>query len=85
MRTNGELISGHVTIPFQLPGRIFWGTDTFEVELKSFSDRALNRDVMILCTNVAQDQPHLPDGRCLIFHLQGMHILPLDEQEKKVA
>jgi hypothetical protein len=29
---------------FQLPGRIVWGTDTVEVELKSFNDRALNRD-----------------------------------------
>src|SRR6266702_8643509 len=32
-----------------------------------------------------QDQPHLPDGRRLIFRLQGTHILPLDAQEKKVA
>ena len=47
--------------------RIFWGTDTVEVELKPFNDRALNRDVMILCTKVAQDQPHLPDGRRLLF------------------
>ena len=52
---------------FQLPGRIFWGTDTVEVELKPFNDRALNRDLMILCTKVAQDQPHLPDGRRLLF------------------
>ena len=70
---------------FQLPGRIFWGTDTVEVELKPFNDRALNRDLMLLCTKVAQDQPHLPDGRRLIFRLQGTRILPLDAQEKKVA
>ena len=70
---------------FQLPGRIFWGTDTVEVELKPFNDRALNRDVMILCTKVAQDQPHLPDGRRLIFRLQGTHILHLDAQEQAVA
>jgi hypothetical protein len=70
---------------FQLPGRIFWGTDTVEVELKPFNDRALNRDLMILCTKVAQDQPHLPDGRCLLFRLQGTRILHLDAQEKEVA
>jgi hypothetical protein len=52
---------------FQLPGRIVWGTDTVEVELKPFNDRALNRDVMILCTKVAQDQPHLPDRHRLLF------------------
>ncbi len=60
---------------FQLPGRIVWGTGTVEVELKPFNDRALNRDLMILCTKVAQDQPHLPDGRRLLFRLQGTHIL----------
>ncbi len=70
---------------FQLPGRIFWGTDTVEVELKPFNDRALNRDLMLLCTKVAQDQPHLPDGRRLRFCLQGMRILHLDAQEKTVA
>src|SRR5438876_2583702 len=62
--------------------RILWGTDTVEVELKSFNDRALNRDVMILCTKVAQDQPHLPDGCRLILRLQGTHILHLNAQEK---
>jgi hypothetical protein len=66
-----------------MTSRIFWGTDTIEVELKPFNDRALNRDLMILCAKVAQDQPHLPDGRRLIFRLQGMHILSLDGQEKK--
>ncbi len=70
---------------FQLPGRVFWGMDTVEVELKPFNDRALNRDLTILCTKVAQDQPHLPDGRRLLFRLQGARILRLDAQEKEVA
>jgi len=70
---------------FQLPGRIFWGTDTVEVELKPFNDRALNRDLMLLCAKVAQDQPHLPDGRRLLFRLQGTCILHLDAQEQEVA
>jgi hypothetical protein len=34
---------------FQLPGRIFWGGDQVEVELKRFNDRALNRDLEALC------------------------------------
>jgi hypothetical protein len=38
---------------FQLPGRIFWGRDRVEVELKRFNDRALNRDLEELCANVA--------------------------------
>jgi len=70
---------------FQLPGRIFWGRDRVEVELKRFHDRALNRDLETLCAKVAQEQPRLPDGRCLIFCLQGSAILHLDAQIEKVA
>jgi hypothetical protein len=56
---------------FQLPGRIFWGRDRVEVELKRFNDRALNRDLELLCAKVAQEQPCLPDGRRLLFRVQG--------------
>ena len=70
---------------FQLPGRIFWGQDRVEVELKRFNDRALNRDLETLCAKVAQERPYLPDGRHLLFRVQGTAILPLDAQEKAVA
>ncbi len=70
---------------FQLPGRIFWGQDRVEVELKRFNDRALNRDLEALCAKVAQEQPRLPDGRHLLLHVQGRGILFLDAREKEVA
>ncbi len=70
---------------FQLPGRIFRGRDQVEVELKRFNDRALNRDLEELCAKVAQEQPRLPDGRRLLFRVQGRGILLLDAQEKEVA
>ncbi len=70
---------------FQLPGRIFWGRDRVEVELKPFNDRALNRDLETLCAKVAQEQLRLPDGRRLQFRVQGRGILHLDAQEKEVA
>jgi hypothetical protein len=70
---------------FQLPGRIFWGRDRVEVELKRFNDRALNRDLEMLCAKVAQERPQLPDGRSLLFCVQGSDILHLDAQEKAVA
>jgi hypothetical protein len=70
---------------FQLPGRICWGVETVEVELKRFNDRALNRDLEILCAKVAQEQPCLPDERTLIFRMQGSGILPLDARQKEVA
>ena len=55
-----------------------------EVELKGFNDRALNRDLETLCAKVAQEQPRLPDGRRLLFRMQGAGILHLDAQEQAV-
>jgi hypothetical protein len=70
---------------FQLPGRIYWGAEKVEVELKGLNDRALNRDLETLCAKVAQEQPRLPDGRRLLFRMQGAGILHLDAQELAVA
>lgn len=70
---------------FQLPGRIFWRHDQVEVELKPFNDRALNRDLERLCENIAKAPLRLPDGRRLVFHLQGTAILLLHAQEEAVA
>jgi hypothetical protein len=61
------------------------GTEKVEVELKGFNDRALNRDLETLCVKVAQEQPRLPDGRRLLFRVQGAEILRLDAQEQAVA
>jgi hypothetical protein len=67
---------------FQLPGRIFWERDRVEVELKPLNDRALNRDLEALCAKVAQEQLRLPDGRSLLFRMQGAAVIPLlDAQE----
>src|SRR5260221_4114393 len=70
---------------FQLSGRIHWGSESIEVELKPFNDRALNRDLIMLCTKIAQEQPCLPDGRCLLFKVQGVSLPTLDAQERLVA
>ncbi len=70
---------------FSVAGRIFWERDRVEVELKPFNDRALNRDLEMLCTKVAQKQPRLPDGRRLLFRVQGRGILLLNAREKEVA
>jgi hypothetical protein len=70
---------------FQLPGRISWGQDRVEIELKPFNDRALNRDLELLCARVAEAQPHLPDGRRLVLRVQGVRFLSLDAQEPLVA
>ncbi len=70
---------------FQLPGRITWRTESVEVELKRFNDSTLNRDLEMLCAKVAQGRPCLPDGRRLIFRMQGSGILHLDAQERRVA
>jgi len=50
-----------------------------------FNDRALNRDLELLCARVAEAQPHLPDGRRLVFRGQGLSFLSLDAQQPLVA
>ncbi len=70
---------------FQLPGWIFWRRDRVEVELKQFNDRTLNQDLEMLCAKVAKARPRLPDGRSLLFRVQGTGILHLNAQENVVA
>ena len=70
---------------FQLPGRIHWRRDCVEVELKPFNDRALNRDLETLCVKVAQGWLCLPDGRRLLFRVQGASLPNLDAQNQAVA
>src|SRR5262249_36872704 len=57
------------------------GRDRVEVELKRFNDRALNRDLALLCAKVTQERPRLPDGGALLVRVQGTGILHLDAQE----
>lgn len=38
-----------------------------QVELRPFNDRALNRDLAVLCERVNQASPRLPDGCRLSF------------------
>jgi hypothetical protein len=56
---------------FRLPGRVVWGTESVEVELRSFNDRQLNRDLEAVCAQVNAVQPHLPDGRRLQFKVRA--------------
>src|SRR5690242_14110964 len=59
-------------LPFlRLPGKITWGTDRVAVELQTFNDRQLTRELGIVCQRVAAAHPGLPDGRHLCFSLKG--------------
>jgi hypothetical protein len=58
-------------LPFsQLPGTITHHAQTVQLEMRPFNDRALNRDLAILCERVNQASPHLPDGRRLSFTIR---------------
>jgi len=52
---------------FDLPGTIICTSEMVTVELSSFNDRQLNRDLQALCARVQSAQPCLPDGRRLSF------------------
>jgi hypothetical protein len=53
---------------FRLPGRVLWGREVVEVEVRSFNNRQLTRDLLAVCQRVNELQPKLPDGRILILH-----------------
>jgi hypothetical protein len=56
---------------------VTFGTEYVKVELRSFHDRALNRDLAEVCTRVAKAAPLLPDGRRLLLCLQqGVKLFP---------
>ena len=50
---------------FQLSGTITHHAQMVQVGLRPFNDRALNRDLAILCERVNQASPHLPDVHVL--------------------
>ena len=56
---------------FRLPGWVVWGTETVEVELRSFNDRQLNRDLEAICEKVNAEEPRLPDGQRLRFKVRA--------------
>jgi hypothetical protein len=53
---------------FRLPGRVQWGREVVQVEIRPFNNRQLNRDLLAVCQRVNELQPQLPDGRLLILH-----------------
>jgi hypothetical protein len=70
---------------FRLPGRIGWGSDTVQVELRPFNDRRLTRDLAVLCQRVEAAQPRLPDGRVLVLRIAGSGIRPSRRTLERVA
>lgn len=56
---------------FQLAGTVVPDACTVRVELRPFNDRALNRDLAILCERVNLAAPQLPDGRLLSFAIRS--------------
>lgn len=65
---------------FRLAGTVLPDTTTVQVELRPFNDRALNRDLAVLCERVNLATPRLPDGRLLSFTIHPSRcILPAQE------
>ncbi len=56
---------------FQLPGTIAHHAQMVQIELRPFNDRALKRDLAVLCERVNQASTRLPDGRRLSFTIQS--------------
>jgi hypothetical protein len=68
---------------FRLPGWITWGADTVRVGVRPFNDRQFNRDLRVLCEQINEARPHLPDGRRLYFTLaETAHLLTEGAQDR---
>lgn len=62
---------------FRLAGRIVWGQEVVEVEVRPFSDRQLTRDLEAICVQVNAAHPHLPGGQSLQFRFSGTTTSPM--------
>ena len=69
---------------FQLPGTITSNAHQVQVELRPFNDRALNRDLAVLCERVNQASPRLPDGRRLSFTVRSACCTLLAQRASKI-
>lgn len=67
---------------FRLPGRIMHDAATVHVELHPFNDRALNRDLALLCERVNEAAPQLPDGRFLRFTISSPCRILLPQEQR---
>ncbi len=70
---------------FRLPGRIAQMPTAVHVALRPFNDRALTRDLALLCERVRAARPCLPDGRMLIFSVAEARRPFLHVQTEAVA
>ncbi len=69
---------------FQLPGLITQDSNTVQVELRPFNDRALNRDLALVCERVNQSSPRLPDGRRLSFTIRSSCCILAAQKRAKI-
>jgi hypothetical protein len=70
---------------FRLSGRIVWGRDSVQVELRPFNDRRLMRDLAVLCQRVEAARPRLPDGRVLVLREASVGHLTFAAKQERVA
>ena len=69
---------------FHLPGTITHQAQMVQVELRPFNDRALNRDLAVLCERVNQVSPRLPDGHRLSFTIQSSCCILVAQKVSKI-
>jgi hypothetical protein len=74
----------HLLPFFHLPGTITQDATMVRVELRPFNDRALNRDLALLCERVNQTSPHLPDGRLLTFTIRPSCCVLVAQKKAKI-
>jgi hypothetical protein len=70
---------------FRLAGRVTEHPERVRVELRPFNDRQLNRDLAAVYARVNELQPRLPDGRRLLFFVDGVTYLSHETAREHAA
>jgi len=70
---------------FQLSGQITVDQDVVSVTLRPFNDKRLNQDLTLLCERVKKMAPRLPNGKQLLFAVEGVNRPVLDQHKQRVA
>ena len=70
---------------FRLPGRLQEDGQSVQVALCPFNDRALTRDLRLVCERVRRARPCLPDGRQVLFTVLEASCPILNMQQEAVA
>jgi hypothetical protein len=84
-RRGDRLTWGRLLPFFQLQGLVTVDQHAVSVSFCPFNDQQLNKDLTILCQRASEADPHLSDGRRLLFAVGTIQRPFLDQYKRSEA